>query len=368
MKITAAAEKLTAALDLAAVMTKEAKLPAFAAARLVGGNGLAITTANADAELTLKVEAEAKGEAALPAKRLCDLVRAFPDGAEITIIPARDNGAVVLSGSRSKFKLPTIPLSDMPDLLALGEETGRVDLAADTARELFRRPLFALGHEGTRYYLNGIFLCSTEAGLTSVATDGTRLGLISVAAATSLSRDRSLIVPAVKTIAKLLDRATGAVTLRRSKPLFEITGQNFKFVSKLIDGSFPAYERLIAVPTSTVIVDRMALIAAVARFQAVRDPQERMPRVSLTWGDTELRLTSRDGSADILDADTTGTGKVTVQTILLNEQLCELRGTRVRLAHSGGMAAVAITDPTDGAYLSLLSPMVEPEPQEGAAP
>jgi DNA polymerase III subunit beta len=367
MKINATAATLTNALGMAAslVPKDDAKRPAaLAAARLVGSDHLTLIVSNRTAELTITIEADAEGEVAVPARRLAELVVNFPPDTEITIT-ATDNVATV-SSRKSKFKLPTIPLSDMPDLLALGEETGRVELAADTARELFRRPLFAVGTEETRYYLNGIFLCSTEAGLTSVATDGTRLGLISVAAATSLSRDRSLIVPAAKTITKLLDRATGEVTLRRSKLLFEITVQNFKFVSKLIDGSFPAYERLIAVPTSTVIVDRTVLIAAVARFQAVRDPLERMPGVTLTWGDTELRLTSRDGSADILDADTTGTGKVTVQTILLNEQLSELRGNRVRLAHSGGMAAVAITDPTDGAYLSLLSPMVEP--QEGAAP
>jgi DNA polymerase-3 subunit beta len=250
MRVLAPAATLAGALDLAASLigARNAQLPAFAAARLVGGNSLTVATGNRESSLSIMIEAEAKGEFAVAAQRLADLVRHFDTDAEVTIT-ATDRVATVAAG-QSRFRLPTVSLNDLPSPLALEAETGRVELGREAARDLFQRTAFALATDKYRYYLNGTFLCDAEGGLAGVATDGRRLARIIVPAAASLSNDARLIVPApaVKAIGRLLASATGTVVLRRSDRLFEITAGASRFVTKLIDGTFPECKRIIPTP------------------------------------------------------------------------------------------------------------------------
>ena len=165
---------------------------------------------------------------AVPLERLADLARHFPADAEITIT-ADDRAATVTSG-RSRFKLPVFPIADLLEPHILGEETGRVELDAKIARDLFARPAFAAADEASRPYLRGIFLHNTGDNLVAVATDGFRLCRVTTPATTTLSTDRSLIIPneMVKTINRLLGNASGNVTLRRSERLFSVEGAGFR--------------------------------------------------------------------------------------------------------------------------------------------
>jgi len=267
MKITAPAATLANALGTAAslVAKNEPKRPAaVGAARLVGGDHLTLIVSNRTAELTITIEVDAEGEVAVPARRLAELVANFPPDAEITITTS-DIVATVSAG-RSRFKLPTIALADLQAPLALIEETGRVVLSADNARDLICRVTFAAETEQPRFYLCGIHLHDGEDSVAAVATNGIILARSVVSAATSLSQDRRLIVPTSKIIPKLLGIATGDVTIRRSVSLIEIAADNFKLVSRLIDYEFPLYAHLIAKPTSTVITDRAKLVQSVERL------------------------------------------------------------------------------------------------------
>jgi DNA polymerase III subunit beta len=358
--IRASAKKLAAALDLAAALIspRDAKESGLAAARLVGtDNRLSIITSNTYTQLTITIEADAGGAINIAAKQLADLTRNFGAGAEVTI--TKDETTATIASGRSSFKLPTVSDDYLPSLLDFGDETGRVVLNAADAGDLFRRPVFAIAADDTRLYLGGLFLHDVEGGLAGIATDGTRLARIIIPAATSLSRDRSLIVPVAKAISKLLDR-DGDVTLCRSKALFSITGKDFTFVSRLVDaGSYPDYGRLITPSTGSCIVERAALIASLARFAACRDPQRYMTaRVILKWGDGQLRITSPNSSADEFPAMTNGTGHAALNINKLTEQLHELRGPKVEL---GNANPVMITDPDDANFITLLATMLDRE-------
>jgi DNA polymerase-3 subunit beta len=361
MKIVTAATELGAAIELVAsvVGAQGVKGPVFAAARLNAiDGGLAIAGSSAHAGITVTIKPnKADGAVAVPARRLADLIKHFGD-AELTIT-ATDKLATISSG-RSYFKLPTIPLNELPASFTLGEETGRVTLVCEAARDLFRRPAFAVGTEKSRYDLAGVFLHEVPAGLAGVATDGVVLARVIVHRGdSSLSRDRSLIVPtsALKIIGRLLEREVNEVTLRRSKTLVAIVGEKFEFVSRLVDSIYPTYEQTISEPASAVIVDRTALSEVLARFAAVADPQTLTPRVTLSWGDSELHLRAPDGSEDIIPAEVSGGPmQVTLSVGLLAEQITQLRGDRVMLG-SGGMTMASITDPDDASFLTMLAAM-----------
>ena len=158
-------------------------------------------------------------------------------------------------------------------------EIGCIALERSELFALLSKPAFAISTEATRYYLNGILLHDTDAGLAAVATDGQRLARVILPGVTGLSQDRRLIVPkpAMKVLLKLLaDKEVELLTLRRSASLLEITSTKFTFISKLIDAEYPAYERLVSASTdNTAILDRAALVQAVARIAAVVSDDKR---------------------------------------------------------------------------------------------
>ena len=342
--IKAQAGSLVAALGLAALPVRERetqRIPTLGAVRLAAdGDGLSVTATSFDGTITTWLEAKAEGEVAVPLERLAGLARHFPADAEIAIT-ADDNAATVTSG-KSRFKLPVFPIPDLPERHVLGEETGRVELDAKIARDLFSRPAFAAATEESRLYLNGVFLHNVGDDLAAVAIDGYRLCRVTTPAATTLSTDRSLIIPneMVKTINRLLGTASGNVTLRRSERLFSVEGEGFALVTKRIDATFPDYERLISFEAPNVVtVSRAGLRESLARFAAVADPQARTHIVSLRWNADGLQLSAPDGSADCLAADVEGEARTAVQVRYLAELVGALRGDSIRLRSDGYPAA-----------------------------
>jgi DNA polymerase-3 subunit beta len=357
MRIAASAYALVDAASLAASIAgdSDARIPAYAAVRLTAGGGeLTIGAVTRDAALSASIEAEGEGETAVPAKQLAGLLKHFGDAA-ITI-SATENSATIASG-RSHFRLPVTPVANLPASFAIDAESGRIEIDAKILRALFRRTLYAASTEKTRFYLNGIFLHDIENGLAGVATDGIALArTIIIPVTTSLSRDRTLIIPlpAAKTILKLLHDACGTAMLRRSERLLELAVLNTRFVTKLVDSNYPQYERLIAGKAKgTATVDRADLAETLARFAAVNDPNA--PGVALNWSNKELRLSARDGSEDFLEAEVRGAGNAVVQTARLAEALDELRGDHVTLAAHADGSPLRVSDPDDGSFLALIA-------------
>jgi DNA polymerase III subunit beta len=369
MKIAANAGELANALALAASLSSSNK----GISNIVGLEALCLAAADdeltiaadvLDFAITLTVPAvvESPGEVAVSASRLSALAAGFLPEATIEI---QSDGTVCRVGSdRSRFKLPTIALEDLPAMLKLTEETGNVALAREEAATLLVRPAFAVSTEKTRYYLGGILLHDHEEALTAVATDGRRLVRIRVPGATGLSSDFRLIVPnaALKIIAKLLgDKSVERVTLRRSKTLLSVEGVGFVFVSKLIDADFPSYTRIVPKPSSnTVTVDRIELLRALDRVAAVVDPGQRRVVVGLTWTEQQpalrLGLTNSDDADDVVTAEVTGCGRVAVQISLLTEMLHALGGQRVRIASDGGINPILLSDIDRSDFLGLQMP------------
>ena len=163
---------------------------------------------------------------------------------------------------------------------------------------------------------------------------GFRFCRVTTPATTTLSTDRSLIIPSelVKTINRLLVNVSGKVTLCRSDRLFSVEGMGFALVTKRIDATFPDYERLIPSEAPNVVTtNRARLGEALGRFAAVADPQTRTPIVILRWDADGLHLRA-DSSEDCLAADVEGEGETAVQVRYLAELTGALRGDSVRIS------------------------------------
>jgi DNA polymerase-3 subunit beta len=373
MKVALKAKPLAVQLSLAASLVDSKlvkKIAALEAVHLVAREGAVTITTNAlDHVLTTTipvVAVEAAAEVAVSAMRLAALAAGFPPDCEITI--SSDDKMASIACGRSRFKLPTLPLGDLPPTPTIDQETGRVELERSELLALLSKPAFAISAEQTRFYLNGICMHDTKDGLAAVATDGHRFARAIVPNAGRLSQDRHLIIPkpAIRILLKLLaDKATEAVTLRRSKTLIEATAAGFSFVTKLIDAQYPAYERILPEPSgNAAIVGRADLRRALERIQAVAPETKAAPMVGLLWAADAPALHvcvsgRRDLADDPITAETAGNGRIAFKINHGLELLDAIKGDRVRIDSSAVPGSpIHITDPADANFLIVQMPCV----------
>jgi DNA polymerase-3 subunit beta len=362
VKITANAGALADALALAARLdsTTRKRPEALEAITLTAGDGTLTVAGNVlDHALSLRVPADISGPGALAVSgpKLAALTAAFAPDATIEI--ASDGAIARVSCGRSRFKLPITPADILPPPLALTGEIGRVELAAEEAALLFERPTFAMSSEDTRYYLRGILLHDCDDGLAAVATDGHRLCRVVVPGAGGLSDDRSLIIPApaIKIIHRIIAaKDVERVALARSRTLVGVETASASFVSKLVDGTFPDYARIIPKPSgNAVTVERATLAQVVERAAAAADLHQRQV-VGLSWSADEpvlrIQFTDSDAAYDVIDAEVAGNCGAAVQIKHIIDLLDALDGERIRLDSRGlddrgSVAPILITDPAD---------------------
>jgi DNA polymerase-3 subunit beta len=295
MRFQALAGELATALAVTTVAID--RNPAFAALGAVrmaaAGDCVRLTTNGLDRAVATTAPAlvEMDGEVAVNARALAGLVSGFGDGM-VTSKASDDGKTVNIVCGRRRYRLPQIPIENMPPMLALDQEVGRVELTRENLLRLLSIPLFAVEDDRARFYMAGVLLKNSGDELVGVGTDGRRLVHVSTALTTgTLSEDLTLIVPlaGAKALVKLLTKAKfETVTVRRSKSLVEITTSDFTVISKLIDAQYPQYQALIPQEPSTnfAVVDRRECARALARLAAVVDREiSASPIISLEWRD-----------------------------------------------------------------------------------
>ncbi|MCB8838406.1 DNA polymerase III subunit beta [Aurantimonas sp. VKM B-3413] len=262
-------------------------------------DALRLKATDLDIEITESVPAtgEQAGATTVPAHLLYDIVRKLPDGSEVKLATNGEGTQMTVSSGRSNFRLQCLPESDFPDITA-GTLTHGFTIKAGELERLIERTQFAISTEETRYYLNGIFLHTIEAGselrLRAVATDGHRLARAEMDAPAGSEGMPGIIVPrkTVGEVQKLLgdcaDDAEVKVELSDSKIRFTIG--DVVMTSKLIDGTFPDYQRVIPQNNDKALtLDRQDFAAAVDRVSTISSERGRAVKLALT--DSQLVLT-----------------------------------------------------------------------------
>ena len=267
---------------------------------------LSLKATDLDLEVTDSIAAEVSpgGSTTVPAHMFYEIVRKLPEGAQIVLEGSGDRAVLSLRAGRSRFTLQTLPESDFPDLAA-GEMSHSFKLAAGDLKRLIDKTQFAISTDETRYYLNGIYLHTAGTGksgvLRAVATDGHRLAQVELPLPQGAAGMPGIIVPrkAVGEVQRLIETGEGEVAIELSAGKIRFSIGNVVLTSKLIDGTFPDYGRVIPVGNDkSLVVDKKDFEAAVDRVSTVSSERGRAVKLSITGGRLVLSVTNPDsGSA-----------------------------------------------------------------------
>ncbi len=244
------------------------------------------------------------GSTTVAAHVLYDIVRKLPEGAQVSLDMTGETGQLLLRSGRSRFHLQSLPASDFPDL-ATGDLTHRFTLAAADLKKLIDNTQFAISTEETRYYLNGIFIHTVDVSgatmLRAVATDGHRLARVEMPAPQGSAGMPGVIVPrkAVSEIQKLIEDIDAEVSIELSTAKARFRFGETVLTTKLIDGTFPDYARVIpASNDKRLVVDKAPFQAAVDRVSTISSERGRAIKLSIADGKMTLSVNNPDsGSA-----------------------------------------------------------------------
>jgi DNA polymerase-3 subunit beta len=328
--------------------------------------GIAITAHALDRCATaqcLAVEPEMIFQATtVPGNQLYDLSRALPDDV-VELVPG--DGQLTVKCGRSRYRLQTLPGGDFPARLRTGDTSG-FTLSADDITRVFRWPAFAVSRDETRYYLEGVFLHQLDERLAAVATDGHRLvrTLGPLPEGWTINGRFGAIVP--RHFTEQVVKLAAGVTIKLSAEIIEASADGTTIVSKLIDGSYPDYARLIPKRSATAFeCDRKEFAAVAVRLKAMaerakRKDKDASPAAGISWNDSAVHLTlarQPDTAEDTIDATVSGTGRLALKLEYLIELLEALPGERIRFDQADPSAPITVTVPENADLLALQMPM-----------
>jgi DNA polymerase-3 subunit beta len=244
------------------------------------------------------------GATTVPAQFIYDIVRKLPDGAQVSLEMAGDTGQLLMRSGRSRFFLQALPASDFPDLTA-GEFSHTFRLPAIELKRLIDNTQFAISTEETRYYLNGIYFHTLEVGgamlLRAVATDGHRLARVETAAPEGSGGMPGVIAPrkAVSEVQKLLEDMTQEVVIEISPTKARFQFGDVRLTTKLIDGTFPDYGRVIPSHNDKrLVVEKDPFQRAVDRVSTISSERGRAIKLAIADNRMTLSVNNPDsGSA-----------------------------------------------------------------------
>ena len=249
---------------------------------------------------TIAAAVDQPGAITVSAHTLFDIVRKLPEGSQVELAAAE--GRITVNAGRAKFTLATLPRDDFP-MIAEGELPTTFELPAETLKQIIDKTRFAISTEETRYYLNGIFLHVTDEAtpmLKAAATDGHRLARVTVARPDGAEGMPDVIVPrkCIAELRKLLDDVDGSVgvSLSGSKIRFDL-GQAI-LTSKLIDGTFPDYSRVIPTANDKILkIDPKSFMQGVDRVSTIATEKTRAVKMALDRDKIILSVTSPENGA-----------------------------------------------------------------------
>ena len=334
------------------------------------GGTVKVTATDLDLQVVEHMSAasvESAGAVTVSAHLLFDIARKLPDGSQVSLETA-ENRMDVKAG-RSRFKLPTLPRDDFP-VIVEGDLPTSFELPSKTLAELIDRTRFAISTEETRYYLNGIFLHVSDEDqpvLKAAATDGHRLARFTLPRPEGAEGMPDVIVPrkAVAELRKLLEeKGEGAVQidLSASKIRFTLGGEGgVVLTSKLIDGTFPDYSRVIPTANDKLLrLDPRSFFEGVDRVATIATEKTRQVKMGLDKDRVTLTVTSPDNgtAAEELPAEYSADGfEIGFNAGYLKDILGQIDSDTVELHLADAGAPTLIRKDDKSPALYVLMPM-----------
>ena len=245
-------------------------------------------------------QVESAGQITAPAHTLYEIVRKLPEGAEVSLTYTGEDPRLQVQAGRSRFSLPVLPAGDFPMMSSDGL-SDPIGIDTDALVRLIDKTRFAISTEETRYYLNGLYLHAVvedgQAKLRAVGTDGRRLALAEMPAPEGFSGAPGVIIPrkTINEARRLMDDAGETITMGVSAQKVRFGFDHASMTSKVIDGSFPPYERVIPRENKRVMtVDNALFAAAVDRVATISTEQSRAVKLAIEAGRMTLTVRNMD--------------------------------------------------------------------------
>ena len=293
MKIAIAREALLKPLQLVSgVVERRQTLPILANVLLsIDRDGLTLTGTDLEVEMQARTSGSSvdTGDITLSARKFMDICRTLPEQAMLEI--SVENERALIRSGKSRFTLATLPAADFPSVDPI-EAPFSFSLAQRDMKRLIEQTQFSMAHQDVRYYLNGLMVEIGKGALRAVATDGHRLAMCEVAAEVDIAEPRQVIVPrkGVLELARLLDESESMVEVQLGSNHIKVVFPDVTFTSKLIDGRFPDYERVMPAGGNRVVeCGRETLRQAFVRASVLSN--EKFRGIRLQFGRNLLRAT-----------------------------------------------------------------------------
>jgi DNA polymerase III subunit beta len=313
---------------------------------------------------TVQAEVETAGAVTVAAHTLFDIARKLPEGSQVSLTAS--DGKMQVVAARSRFNLSTLPRDDFP-VIAEGDLPTQFDLPAATLRQIIDKTRFAISTEETRYYLNGIFFHVAEEGgmpvMKAAATDGHRLARVTVERPDGADAMPDIIIPrkCVGELRKLLDEVDGTISISLSATKIRFTLGSAVLTSKLIDGTFPDYSRVIPTGNDKILrIDPKSLMEGVDRVATIASEKTRAVKMALERDKITLSVTSPENgtASEEVSGEYSSDGfEIGFNAKYLMDILGQVEGDLIEVHLADAAAPTLLRENDKSAALYVLMPM-----------
>jgi DNA polymerase-3 subunit beta len=329
-------------------------------------NGGAVEFTTSDLEIQVRTTAELGGDAGqlsttVGARKLIDILKSLPADQVVTLSSAQNK--LTLQGGKSRFTLQTLPADDFPLVNESVDFGPTFAVPQKTLRALINQVHFAMAVHDIRYYLNGILFIAEGKTLTLVATDGHRLALAQSTLEADVPSKQEVILPrkTVLELQRLLKDEDTAIEMRFANNQAKFAFSGMEFVTKLVEGKFPDYNRVIPKNHKNIVtLGRVPLLASLQRTAIMTSDKFKGVRLNIEPG--TLRVASSNAeleeAVDELDIDYGGDAiEIGFNVTYLIDALQNMSQDMVRIELSDGNSSALVTNPEDSAFKYVVMPM-----------
>lgn len=363
------AHLLKALSHVQSVVERRGTIPILSNIRMdVQGGMLRMTATDMDIAVVESVSANIVEEGAItvPAHTFYEIIRKLPDGSDVEMAKSDKDAKVTIKSGQSKFSLSSLPVDDFP-VMEQGEMPHNFTLSAAECEVLVDKTRFAISTEETRYYLNGIYLHAAESDGTSVlravATDGHRLARIEVGLPDGAADIPGVIIPrkTVGELNKLIEGRVENVEISLSDTKVKFVCGDAVLVSKLIDGTFPDYERVIPQGNDKIMeVDCKVFADAVDRVSVISSEKSRGIKLELAENKITLSASSAEqGNAteELGVSYSADAVEIGFNSRYLLEMMQQIEGDSAQFVFADSASPTIVRDPSEVGALYVIMPM-----------
>ena len=325
-------------------------------------NNIQLTATDLEMQISLSIESKFSGELSttISAKKLLDICRSLPEAVDIDM--ACTDSRIVVKAGKSRFNLQTLPAADYPVMTKVLDSNSSIQISQIVLKKLFKQVEFAMAQQDIRYYLNGLLLEVNENKLNIVGTDGHRLSFTSTTLNQSYEKTE-VILPrkTVVELIKLLNESENEVNIELSAGQVNFSFDEIRLISKVIDGKFPDYHRVIPVGhQNTFSVNRMAVLTAMQRASILSNEKYRGIRMVLSNNNLKLISTNteQEEAEEELEITYAKDGlDIGFNVTYLIDVLNNVNDETINFSFADANSSCLITVPNDENYKYVVMPM-----------